>query len=318
MDKPLQICDNQPVEFIGQSFNQAGTYDIPYTCDTIYRVVVSKPAVEVKEFNAIYDGNAAGYIWKYAPGKTETYHDAGTYVKKEPNVNGCQDTYILHLAIDSLSYHFKDSVAVCEGEDFEWQGYTNLSTQHIGETHEYKVSYKTVVGQKDSVYTLKLTVHPKKYTNIGTVYFLSFPTTYLGETITSPGSTIYKAKLTSAAGCDSIVSFVAQRKMVEDKTSASICEGAEYEWQGHKLKSSGTYNEVEKAVDGSDSVLHILDLSIKQSSKSQIIKTICDGSFFEFGGKNLSKTGVYTDKLVSKVTGCDSIVELRLCNNRHS
>ena len=313
LEKLIQICDNQPVEFMGQSFDQAGTYDLPYTCDTVYRVTVSKPSVSVREFNAVYSGTGS-YSWKFQhEGVTKTYSisEAGTHVQKLDNTYGCQDTYILHLSIDNMTYHFKDSLTVCEGEAFEWQGYTNLSTQYVGETHEYTMSYKTVVGQKDSVYTLKLTVLPKQETNLGTVYFLTFPTNYLGETILSPSNTVYKAHLTSAAGCDSIVSFVAQRKMVEDKTTAEICEGKTYTWQGHTLTSGGIYNEVEKAVDGSDSVLHILDLTVKEASKSQIIKTICEGGYYNFGGKIYSETGTYQSTFVA-ANGCDSIVELRL------
>ena len=313
LEKLTQICDNQPVEFMGQSFSQAGTYDLPYTCDTVYHITVSKPSVSVREFNAVYSGTGS-YTWKFQhEGVTKTYSisEAGTHVQKLDNTYGCQDTYILHLSIDNMTYHFKDSLTVCEGEAFEWQGYTNLSTQYVGETHEYTMSYKTVVGQKDSVYTLKLTVLPKQETNLGTVYFLTFPTNYLDETILSPSNTVYKAHLTSAAGCDSIVSFVAQRKMVEDKTIAEICEGKTYTWQGHTLTSGGIYNEVEKAVDGSDSVLHILDLTVKEASKSQIIKTICEGGYYNFGGKIYSETGTYQSTFVA-ANGCDSIVELRL------
>ena len=313
LPKFFQICDENPVVFMDSVLDKAGTFDLQYSCDTIYRVTISKPAVAVKEFNAIFDGTTT-YTWSFKhEGATKTYGiaTAGTHIQKLTNKYGCEDTYILHLTVDSMTYHFRDSLTVCEGEDFEWQGYTNLSTQYVGQTHEYTMGYKTVVGKRDSVYHLKLTVLPKKYTNLGTVYFLSFPTTYLGQSILSPGSTIYTATLSGAAGCDSIVTFTAQRKVVEEKITEEICEGDTYQWLSHNITGGGTFNEIEKAVDGSDSVLHILELKSKPITRSQLIKTICEGGFYHFGGQNITKSGVYTDTIVN-VNGCDSIVELRL------
>ena len=305
------ICDDNPVSFLDSTFDKAGTYDVYYTCDTLYRVTITKPAIAVRTFSATYNGTGT-YIWKFnheGVEKSFSCDGAGTYEQRLDNsTTGCKDLYILHLAVDSLTHHYYDTLTVCEGAPFEWQGYTTLSSEHVGEAYDYTKGYKTLMG-KDSVYHLHLTVLPKKYAHIGTVVFASFPQNFLGKTVTGPG--LYTASIAAANGCDSVVTFAAQRLVVRDSIAQTICEGESFNWRNNDYTIAGQYNEIEPAEDGSDSVLHILKLDVLQKVNKQVYKQLCQGDSYTSNGKTYTQTGVYRDTLNS-ANGCDSIVELHL------
>ena len=306
----FQLCDNNSVRVMGETYTEAGTYDHQYTCDTLYRITVLKPRQDTLEFFDTFNG-ASAYTWNFhheGVAQSFSIDAAGTHTKRLDNSSGCKNTYILHLTVDSLTYNFYDSTTVCEGQNFEWQGYTTLSSQHVGETWEYTKSYKTYTD-KDSTYHLKLTVLPKQRVDIGTVWFNSFPTSYLGQSIPAPGR--YTATLTTVAGCDSIVSFAAQRQTVKDSVSVSICDGSSHSWQGHTYSYAGIYYETERAQDGSDSIYHILNLSVTPKAHKVLYENICQGGSTTFGGQILTESGVYYDTILSP-RGCDSILELHL------
>ena len=64
-------------------------------------------------------------------------------------------------------------------------------------------------------------------------------------------------------------------------------------------------------VTGHISVVAALKLNVVESSKHIEYVNICYGDTYNFRGKYISQTGVYSDSLVN-VLGCDSIVELHL------
>ncbi len=103
-------------------------------------------------------------------------------------------------------------------------------------------------------------------------------------------------------------------QVVIDKT---ICEGeeagAEYGFANHS--TSGVYmRKGISAVTGCDSIT-TLNLTVLPRSRTTTEATICSGTYFEFNGRQYSKTGVYVDTLSSLVTGCDSITKLILTVN---
>ena len=211
--------------------------------------------------------------------------------------------------MDSNEYHFEESRTICEGEDFEWHGHTNLGTQHIGQTYDYVDNYVTLAG-KDSTYTLHLTVNP-----IGRstehITFFSFPVSYRG--ITMPDEGTYYDTIPNATGCDSIITIIATRRIIRDIEEKTICQGSYYEWRGQRYTVAGEYNETEKTRNGRyDSIYHCLRLTVLPSVIGSSRDTIiCRGNYIVFGGKQLTERGVYYDTLIA-ANGCDSIVSLHL------
>jgi gliding motility-associated-like protein len=89
-----------------------------------------------------------------------------------------------------------------------------------------------------------------------------------------------------------------------------ICEGSSYNFYGKILDSSGTYTQSLKNAYGCDSI-DVLILTIISSDTTFINKTIYDGESYNFGGNELTTTGIYTKNYINKF-GCDSLVELFL------
>ena len=90
----------------------------------------------------------------------------------------------------------------------------------------------------------------------------------------------------------------------------TICEGDVYNKEPFVGKVlAGDYRKVLTSSRGCDSVvtLHLVVLK----NKYVISETICEGDVFNFGGEELSESGIYIDTLVNS-RGCDSIITLNL------
>ena len=312
LDKQLTFCEGTTVSYNGKTYDQAGMYEDHYTCDTTYRINVTRYPSEIRVTNATFDGKST-YNWTFEHEGTPhsyPYTQAGTYELPFANsTTGCMDIYRLVLTVDSSEYHFEESVTICEGEDFEWHGYNNLGRQGIGQTTDYVDNYITKAG-KDSTYTLHLTVNP-----IGRsterIEFFSFPTRYRNIQMNDEGT--YYDTIPTATGCDSVITIIAVRRVTREVEEQTICAGSYYEWRGQRYSVAGEYNETEKTKNGRyDSIYHCLKLTVLPSviggSKDTII---CRGNFIVFGGKQLTERGVYHDTLIA-TNGCDSIVSLHL------
>lgn len=100
--------------------------------------------------------------------------------------------------------------------------------------------------------------------------------------------------------------------MVENTLEATICEGSVYALNGFKeLTKAGVYKQKHVSANGCDSVV-ILNLLVTPIPQEMFFDTICFGSVYTWNGKEYDRSGAYTETLVSKVTGCDSIVTLML------
>jgi hypothetical protein len=73
----------------------------------------------------------------------------------------------------------------------------------------------------------------------------------------------------------------------------------------------GVYKQKLSSSTKCDSIV-TLDLSVMPAARVLIADTICAGQEYFFNGVQYESSGLYVDTLVSKVTGCDSIVSLAL------
>ena len=100
--------------------------------------------------------------------------------------------------------------------------------------------------------------------------------------------------------------------MAETRIDASICEGDVYSRNNFQsLTEAGVYKQKLAAANGCDSVV-VLNLNVTAAERNMLVDTICYGNSVTWNGVEYTRTGTYTDTLVSKVTGCDSIVTLVL------
>ena len=161
----------------------------------------------------------------------------------------------------------------------------------------------------DSIFTLTLTInHSTASTDVQTV--CDSYTWIDGNTYTDSDSTATHT-LANAAGCDSTVTL---HLTVSHSTASTDVQTAcdSYTWiDGNTYTDSdSTATHTLANAAGCDSTVTLL-LTINVSSQSSISDSICKGNSYEFGGMDISASGIYNDTLTN-ASGCDSILTLTL------
>lgn len=96
-------------------------------------------------------------------------------------------------------------------------------------------------------------------------------------------------------------------------TSAAICSGQSFNFQGQLYSNPGVYTVMTTDAQGCQTN-NQLTLTVNPNLNSIVNESICQGSSFSFNGQNYSSTGSFPVTLVSQ-SGCDSIVTLNLTVN---
>jgi gliding motility-associated-like protein len=147
-------------------------------------------------------------------------------------------------------------------------------------------------------------------------YDLSYPAeicdgeTYVlpdGSSTGSPGE--YVSSLTTAAGCDSIITIgLVVHSVFDVDVDAETCDGDTYYLpDGSGVTTAGTYSTTLSSLYGCDSVINTT-LSLLPIPESSADAFICTGDFFTLpDGTVTSSGGVYTSVLTA-ASGCDSLV----------
>ena len=93
-------------------------------------------------------------------------------------------------------------------------------------------------------------------------------------------------------------------------STAVICSGASYTFNGSTYSSAGTYTAHLTNKGGCDSTATLL-LTTKSASASTTNASICSGGSYTFNGNTYSSAGTYTTHLTN-AAGCDSVATLVL------
>ena len=93
---------------------------------------------------------------------------------------------------------------------------------------------------------------------------------------------------------------------------ATVCFGDPYFFGGAELYDAGIYQDTLFGGSslGCDSIIE-LDLRVDEVVVMLVQDTICAGDVYDFGGIQLSESGIYEDTIIS-VTACDSIINVDL------
>jgi gliding motility-associated-like protein len=130
-----------------------------------------------------------------------------------------------------------------------------------------------------------------------------------GILVSAAGS--YPVTLSSAAGCDSVVTTVLTiQSTLSSSLSASICAGENYNFNGEILIDAGNYQDTVTSSSGCDSLIN-LTLVVLQPIETSLSAMICAGSSYTLNGNSYTSAGIYRDTLQS-ANGCDSILVLNL------
>ena len=310
-DTTFTICNDQTISYHGVTYSESGTYANQIACDTIvYVQIINHPQVVYESRGTVTDDH--GFFWTYwkdgVKHDNEEFKNPGTYEYTSTNQEtGCNDIWRLILTKDENSYHFTETLTICEGDDFEWHGLSNLS--NITGTNTYRVDYETHAG-KDSTYELTLTVVPVERT-VRTITFCG-ETTYGGKTYTS--SAVVFDTISLPTGCYRI-----ERINLDKQQSYYFRESKEWPqgkvliWHGQTITTDGVYYDRLTTVQGCDSVYELTVTIIPAAPESNQYAeelSACEGDTIVWRGMQIWRSGTYVDTVPKNATKIDSIFTL--------
>ncbi len=298
-DLVASICDGEVYNENGFNVNEAGVYTQTLQalngCDSIVTLTLS--------VNPIFNTNLSAFICE---GQTYTENgfnvsEAGVYTQSLQSVNGCDSIVTLTLNVNPI-IHTELSATICEGSVYNDNGF------NVSEAGTYTQNLTTANGC-DSIVTLTLNINSVLYTSLTET--ICEGQTYTDNNFNVSEAGVYTQNLTSANGCDSIVTLnLSVNPIYNTDLVASICEGEVYNENGFNVNEAGVYSQTLQTLNGCDSIV-TLTLSVNPILNTDLSAFICEGETYTENGFNVSEAGVYTQSLQS-VSGCDSIVTLTL------
>ncbi|WP_216823605.1 hypothetical protein, partial [Niastella vici] len=244
--------------------------------------------------------NQLPYIWN-----GNTYNAAGTYKDTLTSAAGCDSIVTLTLNVNPVVTGSQTATVCANQLPYTWNG----NTYNAAGT--YKDTLLSAVGC-DSIVTLTLNVNPVVTgTQSATVCANQLPYTWNGNTYNAAGT--YKDTLTSAAGCDSIVTLTLNvNPVVTGTQTATVCANQlPYTWNGNTYNAAGTYKDTLLSAAGCDSIV-TLTLNVNPVVTGTQTATVCANQLpYTWNGNTYNAAGTYKDTLTN-AAGCDSIVTLTL------
>lgn len=238
----------------------------------------------------------------------EVLYTGGYYRDTLTTVGGCDSIFNLML-IKHPVYRKEERKTICEGDYYDWRG------QRLTDGNIYDDVRPEAHGC-DSTFRLYLDVHRTFYQELHVDLCEGDYYDFHGRQLNQTG-VYWDSLYTSMHYCDSVYRLdLAVHRSVRVELYDTIC-GTEYTmFGGRPLYTGGTYIDSLQTPFGCDSIvtLHLMHYPVEFK---RTVRDICRGEtvgWIHNGGLpvTLSVAGVYPDTLVSSVSGCDSIVELRL------
>ena len=226
---------------------------------------------------------------------------AGTYYRTTQKTNGCDSVIMLNLSHYPIIDTTRINAVVCKGNSYTQNGFNE------SQAGTYYRTAQSINGC-DSV--IKLTLAADLFTDTINAAICQGDTYNLNG-FNENQTGIYQQNLKTAEGCDSSIVLNLTVNPVHNTTiyDTITCEGS-YNFFGQNLTDAGTYTHTLTNQYGCDSIIELV-LSITPIVITPITASICQDTFYYFGGKNLTVEGIYYDT-VQAIFGCDSIVELTL------
>ena len=315
-------CDNEPYsDNLFQNLTQSGEYKtkIPNSLggDSLITLTLTVNKTYAFPAEATIKMNET-YTWR-----EKTYQNLTpgvyTFADSLQTQAGCDSVYTLTLTVESIGYWYEEAMSACVNEETEWHG-KQLPTTAAGDYVLYD-SLKSVYGQ-DSVYVLKLSVHPvylfseEKFVNEADLV-------WHGKTIKDLAKReepymIYDS-LTSQYGCDSLyllILHVSDIPITYGSYTNECCEGEYILFDGVKYRASydGDVRVSEKNIYGGDSIVHVT-ITVFPSYFIEEELTIVAGADAQWEYYELSQFPVGSTTLKAEYWSddfCDSIRVLHL------
>lgn len=254
-------------------------------------------------------------IWNSGNQTTATISIINKNMQVQGNDFALDDIFFGEMATctDSVKIEVTGKLAVnesrfiCAGETFKLPGGNFVNTPGI-----YFDTLRNSIGCDSVVYTIDLKVNSLFRNNASTIICSGNSFTLpSGKSVNAAG--VYNDTVRYVTGCDSLISVI--NLTVTEATFSiadeSICSGLTYTLPGGRgVSTPGIYSDTLRDVNGCDSLISRITLSVIQVSNATISAFICAGQTYTLpSGRVVSAAGNYRDTL-RYAAGCDSLISV--------
>lgn len=262
-------------------------------CDFENNIVHYPNKVNFKAFSVtICEGDSFDFF-------ETSLNESGIYYERLLNRNGC-DSILSILQLD-LSFTVSEelNISACESFVFNNEIIYQSGSYYLETANQFDC---------DSLVTLNLVILEPT-----TIYLEEFACSeFYWEVadIICQKSGLYEHILVGEMGCDTLLQLNLQLNTPEIISEViNICEGEEYIFDERILDKSGNYISRVLDLNGCDSIITYLSLTIHEHFFDKLAVIECDT--FDWNGSKITESGEYIFEGISR-NGCDSTIILKL------
>ena len=303
------ICDNElPYTFMGETFTEAGNYDITETDDDNC-ITITHFTLSVKETYHHFDTvTVCQETLPYMYGDSALY-EPGTYNVHFTSTLSC-DSLITVLFNVIPTAQGTETLNVCSSDfPFTYGGQT------FSEEGTYNVTFNRE-GLCDSIVTLTLIEAPE-FLVVDTVVVCDHELPYSWRNNEYTVSGTYYDSLVTIHGCDSVFALsltINPTQFIEDNTIV-LCQGDSELWRGMVLTEAGIYLDTVPSNTGCREI-HQVEVVVNPTYLFHDSVTVCSDDLpYSWRGMTITEAGIREDFHQTVGTYCDSIYRLTLFVN---
>ena len=303
-ERHVNLCEGNAFIYRNKEYRTNGffcdTMRCQNGCDSIVKYIITVHPV-YDRLDTVHISDKMSYEFD-----GRTLRESGVY-EATYKTQGTECDSISHLVlVVHPSYYFYDSINLCQGDTLHWHG------KEISKPGLYSDSLRTLKYNFDSVYQIRVFVHPTYFIEQQYEIIEGYPTFIHGINISTPG--VYYDTLHTLHGCDSVYQIVVNwARTFTQHWDMSICQGETFDFFGKSLTHSGEYTYTSNK---GDSTIY-LKLTVKPSSitEKRVLITPEDLPYI-YNERRYEAGGVYADTFTNRFQ-CDSIARLSLIVTEH-
>ncbi|HFA50824.1 MAG TPA: hypothetical protein ENJ95_17590, partial [Bacteroidetes bacterium] len=293
----LQACAGQTASYNGLNLAPGTVTDFTLQaangCDSVVTVTVDElPAFASSLSISVCAGTNATYAGQsLAPGTTTDF--------VLPSANGC-DSVVTVTVDDFPAYNLTENLQTCTGVPILYNG------QNLAPGSSTSFNFTSVNGC-DSIVTVEVEELAAFTSAVNLEACTGSSATYAGLMLAP--NTITDFTLTSANGCDSIVTVtVSEVAVITETLSFDACTGETVSFNGQILPAGSSTDFPFTTQQGCDSILTVVVNELPTYNTALQLQA-CTGTTVMYNGVELA-AGTTTDVPLSSFSGCDSIVSV--------
>ncbi len=296
---PVSVCNQSSYIYNGTTYTANGSYlDTLQSvggCDSIITLQLSFNSSSASSFTQTICTNQSFLF------NGQQLNASGAYNDTLINYTGCDSIITLNLIVNPIS-NSGFTAAICNGQSYLFNG---INQTNAGTYTDTLINYLGC----DSIITLNLVVNLPSNATLQQSICNGQSFSFNNQSLTSSGA--YLDTLTNYLGCDSVITL--QLTVInpsQHTIQQSVCNLANFNFNGTLLNASGTYYDTLVNYLGCDSII-TLQLVFGATTTSTFSQSICANQSYFFNNQTLVTAGTYKDTLVNSL-GCDSIITLQL------